>query len=211
MCEYHLNSFIDPNQLPPTVISQAATVFSYEQSLFQRIQKANPDSVQLLSVQYRMHPEISVFPNHYFYGGRLTDDSAMSVVNARLWHHNPALPPYRFFDIHGQERNQVRRSGDQGTSKSNELEAKACVALVSYLCSEARDINVKATIFMLGSEQLSIVRREDWHCDALQGPAADPQAGVQIPLWRIHPLLYRDQHSGMSLRLLCMRLRHALY
>ena len=38
----------DPNQLPPTVLSQAAASFNYEQSLFVRMQQNNPNSVYLL-------------------------------------------------------------------------------------------------------------------------------------------------------------------
>lgn len=38
----------DPNQLPPTVLSQMGQKFEYEQSLFQRIMKNVPDTVHLL-------------------------------------------------------------------------------------------------------------------------------------------------------------------
>jgi senataxin len=51
--------FIDPNQLPPTIMSQAAVRLIYDQPLFKRLQKFMP--VQLLNVQYRMHPDISRF------------------------------------------------------------------------------------------------------------------------------------------------------
>lgn len=128
--------------MPPTVISQAASIFAYEQSLFQRIQKSNSDAVQLLSVQYRMHPDISVFPNRYFYDGRLNDGPDNAHLNTRPWHQTQMLAPYRFFDIPGQERNKVKKSGDLGTSKSNEMEARSCVSLVSFICSEAPDYNV---------------------------------------------------------------------
>lgn len=39
---------VDPNQLPPTVISQMATKLQYDQSLFMRLQKSAPDNVYLL-------------------------------------------------------------------------------------------------------------------------------------------------------------------
>ncbi len=53
----------DPNQLPPTVISQEAEKLGYSQSLFVRMFERSPQAVHLLSIQYRMHPEISVFPS----------------------------------------------------------------------------------------------------------------------------------------------------
>jgi hypothetical protein len=48
----------DPNQLPPTVLSQAAGAACLSQSLFERLQKAGAH-VNLLDLQYRMHPAIS--------------------------------------------------------------------------------------------------------------------------------------------------------
>src|SRR5688572_24180471 len=50
----------DPKQLPPTVLSQSAAKFGYDQSLFVRMQQNHPQSVHLLDTQYRMHPEISL-------------------------------------------------------------------------------------------------------------------------------------------------------
>lgn len=124
------------------MISQAASLFAYEQSLFQRLMKGSPESVQLLSVQYRMHPDISVFPNRYFYDGRLTDGPQLAVLNTRPWHQARELGPYRFFDIPGQEQNQLRRYGSPGTSKLNELEAESVMSLIAHLCASAPDINV---------------------------------------------------------------------
>lgn len=40
--------FVDPNQLPPTVISLMASKYSYQQSLFVRLEKNAPDNVYLL-------------------------------------------------------------------------------------------------------------------------------------------------------------------
>src|SRR5439155_3539277 len=57
----------DPNQSSPTVLSKIAKQFSYDQSLFARIQKNCPSSVNTLKIQYRMHREISKFPNQFFY------------------------------------------------------------------------------------------------------------------------------------------------
>lgn len=62
----------DPQQLPATVKSQRGKELQLERSLFERLQKGGCP-VKVLSVQYRMHPEIRMFPSSYFYGGRLED------------------------------------------------------------------------------------------------------------------------------------------
>lgn len=82
------------------------------------------------------------------------------------------LAPYRFFDIPGQERNKVKKSGDLGTSKSNEMEARSCVSLVSFLCSQAPDYNVHH-ITNAHINLIVLVCRQDWYCDSVQGTTPD--------------------------------------
>jgi len=116
-----------------------------------------------LSLQYRMHPAISAFPNRYFYAGLLGDGPRMAELCSRPWHRHHLLAPYRFIDIPGQERNQVRRSGDSGTSKSNEMEAKACCSLIAYLCDMAKDINVLSSeAFLWLTHVVSLRGRLAW-------------------------------------------------
>ncbi|KAG4305321.1 hypothetical protein PORY_001491 [Pneumocystis oryctolagi] len=95
--------YLDPNQLPPTVFSQTAASYSYEQSLFVRMQKNCPSSVHMLSIQYRMHPSISQFPSKFFYSNRLVNGDDMEKKTKRPWHQIDLFGPYRFFDIHGYE------------------------------------------------------------------------------------------------------------
>ncbi|CUM48614.1 uncharacterized protein AC631_04849 [Debaryomyces fabryi] len=118
----------DPNQLPPTVLSQAAASFNYEQSLFVRMQKMYPESVYLLDVQYRMHPEISKFPSSEFYFSRLHDGDGMAAKNSRPWHQDYPLSPYMFFDIVGKhQQNELSRS------LFNYAEAQVALELVDKL------------------------------------------------------------------------------
>ncbi|ODV93726.1 hypothetical protein PACTADRAFT_51485 [Pachysolen tannophilus NRRL Y-2460] len=119
----------DPNQLPPTVLSQAAASYKYEQSLFVRMQKNYPKSVYLLNTQYRMHPDISKFPSFEFYDSKLIDGPNMAEVNARPWHVQNYLKPYEFFDIvtGRQEQSSLTRS------LFNITEAKIALELVSQL------------------------------------------------------------------------------
>ena len=93
----------DPQQLPPTVLSREAARFQYEQSLFVRMQKNHPDFVHLLDTQYRMHPQISIFPSQTFYDGRLLDGSGMAGLRRKPWHDTEILGPYRFFNVEGTQ------------------------------------------------------------------------------------------------------------
>lgn len=109
----------DPKQLPPTVLSQSAARFGYDQSLFVRMQQNHPQHVHLLDTQYRMHPQISEFPSREFYEGKLYDGNDMSRLRLQPWHESKLLGPYRFFDVEG-----VQEKGRKGQSlvNSNELE-----------------------------------------------------------------------------------------
>ncbi|KAA0719715.1 putative helicase senataxin [Triplophysa tibetana] len=70
----------DPNQLPPTVVSLKAKELGYDQSLMARLYKSlhqsnpQPSPVFLLSMQYRMHPDICEFPSKYIYNNMLKSD-----------------------------------------------------------------------------------------------------------------------------------------
>jgi senataxin len=101
----------DPNQLPPTVLSQAAASLNYEQSLFVRMQQNYPDSVYLLDTQYRMHPDISKFPSAEFYKSKLHDGDGMVAKTKQPWHDIFPLTPYRFFNIVSKhQKNELSRS-----------------------------------------------------------------------------------------------------
>ncbi|GAN07711.1 hypothetical protein MAM1_0172d07213 [Mucor ambiguus] len=121
----------DPNQLPPTVMSTLATKHNYQQSLFMRLEKNMAAEINLLSIQYRMHPHISSFPSKMFYQSQLKDGPDMDKVSSAVWHALPQFPPYRFFNImDGQEKL------GRGKSIFNVAEADAAVALVDMLCSK---------------------------------------------------------------------------
>jgi senataxin len=68
----------DPLQLPATLCSRRAQDFKFAKSFFERIyynfyfEDQNP--IRMLSIQYRMHPEICLFPSSNFYKGKLVTD-----------------------------------------------------------------------------------------------------------------------------------------
>lgn len=121
----------DPKQLPPTVLSREAARFQYEQSLFVRMQLNHQNDVHLLDTQYRMHPEISVFPSKSFYDGRLLDGEDMATLRAKPWHRSEMLGPYRFFDVQG-----AHRSAPRGHSLINIAEIEVALKLYERLTTD---------------------------------------------------------------------------
>ncbi|KPI36972.1 Helicase SEN1 [Cyphellophora attinorum] len=131
----------DPKQLPPTVLSREAARFQYEQSLFARMEKNHKKNIHLLDTQYRMHPEISLFPSRTFYDSRLKDGAGMAKLRARPWHHSSILAPYRFFDIQG-----MSESSTKGHSLINIAEINIAMALYDRLTTDVRKYNFRGKI-----------------------------------------------------------------
>uniref|UniRef100_A0A452Y831 Uncharacterized protein n=1 Tax=Aegilops tauschii subsp. strangulata TaxID=200361 RepID=A0A452Y831_AEGTS len=118
----------DPQQLPATVISKAAGTLLYSRSLFERFQQAGCPTI-LLSVQYRMHPQIREFPSRYFYQGRLTDSESVVKLPDELYYKDALMAPYIFYDIsHGRESH---RGGS--SSYQNVHEAQFALRLYEHL------------------------------------------------------------------------------
>ncbi|KAG9258671.1 putative SEN1 protein [Emericellopsis atlantica] len=131
----------DPKQLPPTVLSQSAARFGYDQSLFVRMQQNHPKSVHLLDMQYRMHPEISAFPSREFYEGQLKDGQDMAPLRQQPWHRTTLLSPYRFFDVQG-----VQERGHKGQSLVNNREIEVALQMYERFSSDYRDLDLKQKI-----------------------------------------------------------------
>lgn len=131
----------DPKQLPPTVLSQSAARFGYGQSLFVRMQQNHPKSIHLLDMQYRMHPEISVFPSREFYEGQLRDGQDMLRQRQKPWHNSALLGPYRFFDVKG-----VEERGRKGQSLVNLQELEVAIQLYDTFSRKYRDCDLTGKI-----------------------------------------------------------------
>ncbi|KAG1818441.1 SEN1 N terminal-domain-containing protein [Suillus subaureus] len=128
----------DPQQLPPTVLSQEACKYRYNQSLFVRLQKHRPDAVHLLSIQYRMHPDISRLPSRIFYEGRLLDGPDMDTKTKQPWHLHPKFGTYRFFNVNRGQETSISATGH---SLKNTTESQVALALYARLCKEFSDID----------------------------------------------------------------------
>lgn len=131
----------DPKQLPPTVLSREAARFQYEQSLFVRMQANHPNDVHLLDTQYRMHPEISLFPSNAFYDARLLNGAGMAELRKRPWHQSKLLGPYRFFDVQG-----AHQSAPQGHSLVNYAEIEVALSLFDRLVTDCKGYDFKGKV-----------------------------------------------------------------
>ncbi|THH01576.1 hypothetical protein EW026_g1165 [Hermanssonia centrifuga] len=164
----------DPQQLPPTVLSSEvscpisffdndthlpctkASNYGYNQSLFVRLQKHRPDAVHLLSIQYRMHPQISQLPSRIFYDGRLLDGPNMDVKTAKPWHSHPKFGEYKFYNVsRGVEENGPYRS------LINKTESQVAVALFNRLRQEfsTYDFDLKVGVVTMYRAQVTELRR----------------------------------------------------
>ncbi|XP_075690814.1 putative helicase senataxin [Rhinoderma darwinii] len=125
----------DPEQLPPTVISTKAEDLGYGQSLMSRLCRhlestGHGSLILQLTVQYRMHPDICLFPSNYFYKRVLTTDRETEEARcSKAW----PFQPYMVFDVtDGYEMKQKE-------SFANPQEIKMVVALVKLIKSKKRE------------------------------------------------------------------------
>jgi senataxin len=118
----------DPEQLPPTVLSQFAAEKLYGQSLFERLYsrfKAMTHSpVMMLTTQYRMHPDICHFPNQHVYYGLLNTDREVAKKRQVF-----PFAAYTVFDL----QNSTEELDPSGTSVFNPQEAEVTRMLCTHL------------------------------------------------------------------------------
>ncbi|NXE25934.1 SETX helicase, partial [Ardeotis kori] len=134
----------DPRQLPPTVKSVKAQEYGYDQSLMARLHRHLEEQVRKnvlrslpvvqLTVQYRMHPDICLFPSNYVYGRTLKTDKATEENRCSSeW----PFQPYLIFDVgDGHEE----RDND---SFSNPQEVKLVMELIRTIKEKRKDLGVR--------------------------------------------------------------------
>ncbi|CAB4061306.1 unnamed protein product [Lepeophtheirus salmonis] len=130
----------DPEQLPATVSSIKAKDLSYGQSLFNRLFKSSRNSdtntsIHCLKIQYRMHGDIARWPNHYFYGGELTNGVSWTSRNSDLF-------PLKLFDLSWTKMEETNNE----KSIFNTKEAKFVATLISEIKKEPHIIPGNKTI-----------------------------------------------------------------
>ena len=165
----------DPKQLPPTVLSREAARYQYEQSLFARMEKNHRKDIHLLDTQYRMHPEISIFPSRTFYDSRLKDGPDMARLRARPWHHSNLFAPYRFFDVQG-----MSEAAPRGHSLVNVAEIRVAMVMYDRLIADVPKYDFKGKIGIIHSLQRAVEGAQEPVCSSV---------------WRRHPYGSRVQHD----------------
>jgi len=83
----------DPNQLPVMTFSPDAARCNADRSLFDRLH-AIGWPVNMLRIQYRMHPAIVHFPSKTFYNDNLITCDMIHNRSPAIWHNHIAYPPY---------------------------------------------------------------------------------------------------------------------
>lgn len=119
------------------------------------MQENYPQNVHLLSIQYRMHPMISVFPSKQFYDSELEDGEGMKELRTELWHSSPMFGPYRFFNIQGRESHGGR------TSLVNMMEIEVAITLFQRLTADFPEVDFdgKVGIITPYKQQLNEMKR----------------------------------------------------
>ncbi|KAL8476387.1 hypothetical protein ACS0TY_028890 [Phlomoides rotata] len=131
----------DEKQLPAMVISKICEEARFGRSVFERLAMLGHRK-QLLNVQYRMHPSISLFPNNEFYGNQIMDGQNVreSSYNKRFLR-DKMLGSYSFIDItNGVEEYDKRRS------LKNSVEVSMIARILSKLYKESVNYKEKVRI-----------------------------------------------------------------
>jgi regulator of nonsense transcripts 1 len=108
----------DHRQLGPVVLSREAVKAGLNKSLFERLVSMSIRPIRL-QVQYRMHPELSIFPSNTFYEGTLQNGVTISdrkYQTSFKWPQDEK--PVFFYNLMGTE--EISASG---TSYLNRVEA----------------------------------------------------------------------------------------
>ena len=119
----------DQKQLPATTFSGNSEQTGYCKSLFERLLDAGFDKT-MLTIQFRMHPNIRAFPSEQFYGGAITDHPSIGLRSAPQQIANLAqvfASRVLFFDVQDSEE------AVENKSKCNLAEADFTRMLVDFI------------------------------------------------------------------------------
>lgn len=117
----------DPFQLPPTVLSDAATKKEFNISILEQCFK-NCKSIHFLNTQYRMRKAIADFSSRYFYNGELITPQSQNNISNHI----------TFFDTAGTGFDE--KAGNDGISLMNEGELSIVSKIVETEKIDTRNL-----------------------------------------------------------------------
>ena len=126
----------DHSQLPATVMSRKAEKLGLSQSLHERLIQNCGYKHTMLNVQYRMRPEISMFPSMAFYGNAIRNgENVLDPTYRKCSEDIRPVAPFRFVQVSGSDT-----QGASG-SFSNMIEARAVVDVIQSLQKREQPFN----------------------------------------------------------------------
>ncbi|XP_073872285.1 probable helicase senataxin isoform X7 [Macaca fascicularis] len=174
----------DPKQLPPTVISMKAQEYGYDQSMMARFCRLLEENVEhnmisrlpilQLTVQYRMHPDICLFPSNYIYNRNLKTNRQTETIRCSSdW----PFQPYLVFDVGDGSERRDNEPAEVDTVDAFQGRQKDCVIVtcvransgqgsIGFLASLQR-LNVtitraKYSLFILGHLR-TLMENQHWN------------------------------------------------
>ncbi|CAI9272147.1 unnamed protein product [Lactuca saligna] len=131
----------DEMQLPAIVGSPICRETKFGRSLFERLVSLKHPTL-LLDVQYRMHPEISLFPNQEFYGNKIKNGPNVYIPNyKKQFLKGDMFGPYSFIHL-----TQGKVEFDKTNSGKNMEEVAVVVELITKLHEESVTKNRKISV-----------------------------------------------------------------
>lgn len=116
----------DHFQLPPTVLSDAATRLGFNKSILE-VCFGSIANIHLLNIQYRMRESIAGFSSQYFYDNKL--QTALHLKNKQIH--------ITFFDTAGTGFNEERGSGGISLLNAGEIELISKILIAEQLTFSA--------------------------------------------------------------------------
>eukprot|EP01132_Coremiostelium_polycephalum_P006087 gene6087-7585_t len=144
----------DPKQLPATIISSVAIKYSYDQSLFQRLQEKN--TPHMLTTQYRMHSTIRSFPSKHFYND-LLEDGPNIPSRSTQYHSNPFFGPMVFYDLSFSVETKPG-----GGSVNNEDECKMAFLLYQLILKSQPDEDFSGRIGIISPYRQQVLTMREY-------------------------------------------------
>jgi superfamily I DNA and/or RNA helicase len=141
----------DTKQLSSIAKTQESTRLKFDRSMMSRLLEDCNQDYTMLTVQYRMHPEIRCWPSQQYYENKLVDTSEIALKFNHIFSEvniPQYIAPYSFLNVNGHEKNI-------GNSFQNESEVDCIIDLLGYLKKELSVCSRKVSIitFYQGQSQ----------------------------------------------------------